>query len=86
MKINYIKNGDYLTPKLCITTSTTNSINRYGLLKLNYIKKHKKQLYRNLPMNNHLTDYLSSVSNECNIKFETIMNRIIIKMLLMKLF
>ena len=77
MKINYIKNGDYLIPKLGITTSTTNSINRYGLLKLNYI---------NLPMNNHLTDYLSSVSNECNIKFETIMNRIIIKMLLMKLF
>ena len=70
MKINYIKNGDYLIPKLGIT-STTNSINRYGLLKLNYIKK---QLYRNLLMNNQLTDYLSSVSNECNIKFETIMN------------
>ncbi len=74
MKINYIKNGDYLIPKLGITTSTTNSIIRYGLLKLNYIKKHKKQLYRNLLMNNQLTDYLSSVSNECNIKFETIMN------------
>ena len=74
MKINYIKNGDYLIPNLGITTSTTNSINRYGLLKLNYIKKHKKQLYRNLLMNNQLTDYLSSVSNECNIKFETMMN------------
>ncbi len=24
-------------------------------------------------MNNQLTDYFSSVSNECNIKFETIM-------------
>ncbi len=71
MKINYIKNGDYLIPNLGITTSTTNSINRYGLLKLNYIKK---QLYRNLLMNNQLTDYLSSVSNDCNIKFETMMN------------
>ena len=74
MKINYIKKGDYLIPKLGITTFTTNSINRYRLLKLNYIKKHKKQLYRNLLMNNQLTDYLSSVSNECNIKFETMMN------------
>ena len=74
MKINYIKNGDYLIPKLGITKSTTNSINRYGLLKLNYIKKHKKQLYRKLLMNNQLTDYLSAVSNECNIKFETMMN------------
>lgn len=74
MKINYIKNGDYLIPKLGITTSTTNSINRYGLLRLNYIKKHKKQLYRNLLMNNQLTDYLSSVSNECDIKSETMMN------------
>lgn len=25
-------------------------------------------------MNNQLTGYLSSVSNECNIKFETMMN------------
>ncbi|WP_373116332.1 TnpV protein [Coprobacillus cateniformis] len=83
---NYKDLNVYLSLHTGITTSTTNSINRYGLLKLNYIKKHKKQLYRNLPMNNHLTDYLSSVSNECNIKFETIMNRIIIKMLLMKLF
>lgn len=41
MKINYIKNGDYLIPKLGITTSTKNSINRYGLLKLNYIKNIK---------------------------------------------
>ena len=39
MKINYIKKGDYLILKLGITTSTTNSINRYGLLKPNYIKK-----------------------------------------------
>lgn len=74
MKFNYIKKDDYLIPKLGITTSTTNSINRYGLLKLNYIKKHKKQLYRSLLMNNQLTGYLSSVSNECNIKFETMMN------------
>ena len=74
MKINYIKKGNYLIPKLGITTSTTNSINRYGLLKLNYIKKHKKQLYRNLLMNNQLTDYLSSVSNECNIIFD-VLNR-----------
>lgn len=74
MKINYIKKGDYLIPELDTTTSTTNSINRYGLLRLNYIKKHKKQLYRNLLMNNQLTDYLSSVSMECDIKFETMMN------------
>ena len=74
MKFNYIKKDNYLIPKLDITTSTTNIINRYRLLKLNYIKKHKKQLYRNLLMNNQLTDYLSSVSNKCNIKFETMMN------------
>lgn len=29
MKINYIKNGDYLIPDLDITIFTTNSINRY---------------------------------------------------------
>lgn len=49
MKINYIKKGDYLIPELGITTSITNSINKYGLLRLNYIKTHK---------NNYIETYL----------------------------
>lgn len=43
-------------------------------MKNNYIKTHKKQLYRNLLINNQLSDYLSSVSKECNTKYKTIMN------------
>ena len=43
-------------------------------MKFNYIKTHKKQLYRNLLINNQPSDYLSLVSKECNTKYKTIMN------------
>lgn len=33
MKINYIKNGDYLIPKLGITTSATNKYQQIWIIK-----------------------------------------------------
>ena len=49
MKLNYTKVGDYLLPN--ITFKEQNGvINKYGYLRLNYIKKHKKGLYQALLM------------------------------------
>lgn len=65
MKINYTKVGDYFLPNLTIKNQNYKIINKYGLLKLNYLKKTNKALYITLLMKNELTNYLISVSNEC---------------------
>lgn len=74
MKIEYTKQGDYLIPNLKIAKIKEYNIGKYGLLRLNYIKENNKQLYRNLLMNNELTNHLILVDNECNNKLNILMN------------
>ena len=44
MKLTYTKVGDYFLPNLTIKNQDYKRINKYGLLKLNYLKKNNKAL------------------------------------------
>lgn len=55
MKLNYTKVGDYLLPNLTIKNQNFEEINKYGYLRLEYLKKHKKDLYATLLMQDKLT-------------------------------
>lgn len=75
MKIEYIKQGDYLIPNLKTNEQKNINIGKYGLLRLNYLKQYNKPLYTTLLMEDKLTDYLISVDMECNDKFNLLMNQ-----------
>lgn len=77
MNIDYKKVGDYLLPNLVIDNQNYEEINKYGYLRLNYIKEHKKGLYQALLMKNELTNHLLSVSIECEERLKTLMNNYI---------
>lgn len=77
MKLNYTKVGDYLLPNLTIKNQNYERINKYGLLRLNYLKEHKKGLYKTLLMQGELTNHLISVSNECEDRFKNLMDNYI---------
>ncbi len=69
MRLNYTKIGDYFLPNLTIKEQK-GTINKYGYLRLNYLKKHKKCLYMTLLMEDELTNHLVSVSNEAENKVD----------------
>lgn len=75
MKIEYIKQGDYLIPNLKVNEQKNTNIGKYGLLRLNYLKQHNKSLYTTLLMQDKLTDYLISVDKECNDKFNLLIEQ-----------
>lgn len=77
MNIEYVKQGDFLLPNLVMENQNYGEINKYGLLRLNYIKEHKRGLYQALLMKNELTNHLLSVSNEANEKLKILMNNYI---------
>ena len=77
MNIEYTKVGDYLLPNLVIDNQNYGEINKYGLLRLNYIKEHKKGLYQALLMKNELTNHLLSVSKDCEKRYNILMNNYI---------
>ena len=77
MNIDYKKVGDCLLPNLVISNQNYEEINKYGYLRLNYIKEHKKGLYQTLLMKNELTNHLLSVSKECEERLKTLMDNYI---------
>lgn len=77
MNINYTKYSDYYLPELKLTEKENKNINKYGLLKLEYLKNNDKALYQSLLMNEQLNDYLFSVSIEIESKVNTLTNKLI---------
>lgn len=58
MNISYTKQGDYLLPNLILKDKEQFNIGKYGLLRLEYIKKYKLGLYFDLLVNDTLNEYL----------------------------
>ena len=61
MNISYIKKGDYLLPDLILENKKQYNIGKYGLLRLNYIKKYKLGLYFDLLASDKLNEYLHNI-------------------------
>ena len=61
MKISYTKVGDYLLPDLKLDDKERFNIGKYGLLKLEYLKKNKRGLYTELLMKNKFNEYLHDI-------------------------
>ena len=62
MELKYTRTGDYELPNLTLNNSEKGTINKYGMLRLDYLKAHKKALYTTLLMKDELNNHLVSVS------------------------
>ena len=62
MELKYTRTGDYELPNLTLNDNKKGTINKYGMLRLDYLKQHKKVLYTILLMKDELTNHLVSVS------------------------
>ena len=61
MNISYTRKGDYLLPNLILKDKEQFNIGKYGLLRLEYIKKYKLGLYFDLLVNDNLNEYLHNI-------------------------
>ena len=64
MELEYIKTNDYELPNLTLKNNKKGTINKYGMLRLDYLRAHKKALYTTLLMKDELTNHLISVSKD----------------------
>lgn len=70
--IEYIRNGDYYLPNLVLAEQKKIQLNKYGRLRLDYLKNHKKVEYAILFMDNKLTDHLELVQEIATQRVEEI--------------
>ena len=77
MNITYTKCGDYLLPNLKLTEKENKPLNKYGLLRLEYLKSNKKALYQELLMKDKLNEHLFSVSIITEDRINNVVNNLI---------
>ena len=70
--IEYIRNGDYYLPNLVLAEQRKIQLNKYGRLRLDYLKNHKKAEYAILFMDNKLSDHLEEVQEIATKRVEEI--------------
>ena len=70
--IEYIRNGDYYLPNLVIEPQRKIDLNKYGRLRLEYLKKYKKAEYTILFIDNKLIDHLEGVQEAATKRVEEI--------------
>ena len=59
-RISYTLKGDYYVPNLVLEPEEKITLNKYGLLRLDYLKKHRKAelsiMFMNMTLNKHLKE------------------------------
>lgn len=70
--ISYTLVGDYYLPNLTLEQEEKITLNKYGLLRLDYLKNHKKADYIIMFMNKELNKHLKEVQETAQIRVNTI--------------
>ena len=68
--IEYIRQGDYYIPNLVLSKQKKIHLNKYGRMRLNYLKEHKKVefsiMFMNMTLNKHLKEVQETAQTRVN--------------------
>ena len=69
----YRQEGDYLLPNLSLPPDTEEyQIGKYGRLRQQYLKEHRRALYSSLLLEGSLMKHLAEIDRSCNDRLEII--------------
>lgn len=74
--ISYTLKGDYYIPNLALPKQEKITLNKYGRMRLNYLKEQKKTLYTELVMNGTLTKHLKEIQETAENRVNLIINEL----------
>lgn len=75
MELSYTRCGDVLFPDLCLSEEPE-AIGKYGLLRKDYLKEHKRGLYTSLLLTGKLDRHLAEIDRACNERVELITDQL----------
>ena len=74
--IEYTLVGDYYIPNLTITKQEKIILNKYGRMRLNYLKDHKKAEYSIMLVDGTLNKHLKEIQEAAQARVEQIINQL----------
>ena len=74
--IEYVRQGDYYIPNLVLPKQKKIHLNKYGRMRLNYLKEHKKAEYTIMFMENTLINHLEEIKETATKRVDEIINKL----------
>ena len=74
--IEYVRQGDYYIPNLVLPKQRKIHLNKYGRMRLNYLKEHKKAEYTIMFMNGTLNNHLKEIQETAEEKVNLIVEQL----------
>ncbi|NCC45092.1 MAG: TnpV protein [Clostridia bacterium] len=74
----YIQNGDYQIP-LLMMEEVKGSIGKYGMMRKDYLKEHKKARFQSLILQEELDSHLIQIDQETRMKVDSVMQELLEK-------
>lgn len=78
-EITYSKHGDYYLPNLALPEQKEFFFSRFGRLRLNYLKNHRRILYINLLTSCGLFQHLDEMDEQANQMLEFLMKQVAVQ-------
>ena len=72
MKLRYTRKGDYLYPNLVLPPEKEVSLDKYGSLRLAYIREHRQGLYWELLLEGKLNEHLEETDKTARERMDRI--------------
>ena len=66
MEMTYKKSGDYLIPDIRLSSTDWKKIGKYGLLRKDYLRKHRPILWNRLILSEQLFTHLQEIDETAN--------------------
>ena len=70
----YRQEGDYLIPNLALPDDDDYEVGKYGRMRLDYLKEHRKIFYTNYVTEGTLSKHLSEIDQACNERMENLVS------------
>lgn len=74
-KMQYTRHGDYLIPNLLPPQEKSHSIGKYGIMRLSYLKEHRRILYTNLLTSDKLNAHLAEIEAAARNRMELLIGQ-----------
>ena len=74
--IEYVRKGDYYIPNLVLPKQKQIHLNKYGRMRLNYLKEHKKADYSIMLLYGTLNTHLKEIQEQATSRVEQIIKQL----------
>ena len=77
MRLTYHRKGDYLNPNLTLETEDVGYIGKYGLMRKDFLMKHKSPLFQTMLLTGTLDRHLAETEAEAQQRVDRILEQLL---------